>query len=182
MRASPCLLLLLSACASPSADAVDVTSPRPAAVTSSGTSVDINIPTERAIVSETVAATPADAWAALPKAWADLGIEVGESSRATRTLANPRLVLTRRLGSTPLSRYLSCGAGIQGPFADTYRIQMIIQSAVVAAQGGGVEIRTYLEAVARNPEGTSNVQVPCTSTQRLEREIAARVRAHLQGT
>ena len=181
MRTVACFVLLLAACASPSSEVVDVTPAAPASVMASGGSVDINIPTERAIVSEVVDASPADAWAALPKAWADLGIEVRESSRATRTLGNSRLVVMRRLGSTPLSRYLSCGAGIQGPFADMYRIQMSIQSAVVPAQGGGVEIRTYLEAVARNPEGTSNVQVPCTSTQRLEREIAARVRAHVQG-
>jgi poly(3-hydroxybutyrate) depolymerase len=177
----PLVSLAFAACATSAADTVDVTRPGPASVIASAGSVDVNVPTERAIVSETVDASPADAWAALPKAWADLGIEVRESSRATRSLGNSRLVVMRRLGSAPLSRYLSCGAGIQGPFADVYRIQMSIQSAVVPAQGGGVEIRTYIEAVARNPEGTSNVQVSCTSTQRLEREIAARVRAHVLG-
>lgn len=180
MRASLLLLLALAACASPPGDAVDVTSPARPSVTVSGATVDINIPTERAIVAEAVDATPAAAWSALPKAWADLGIEVRESSRATRTLGNARLTVSRRLGDVPLSRYLSCGAGIQGAFADSYRIQMSIQSAVVPAQGGGVEIRTYIEAVARNPEGTSNTAVNCTSTQRLERDIASRVRVHVQ--
>lgn len=178
---SAVVVLVLAACAPPSGQAVDVTRPGPASVSVSGTTVDVNLPTERAIVSEELDATPEAAWAALPKAWEDLGIEVRESSRATRTLANARLVISRRMGGAPLSRYLSCGAGMQGAFADVYRIQMSIHSAVVPVAGGGVEIRTYLEAVARNPEGTSNTAVNCTSTQRLEREIAARVRAHLQG-
>lgn len=183
MRGSLSLLsmVVLAACAAPSGEAVDVTRPGPASVVASGTTVDVNLPTERAIVTDEVDATPEAAWAALAKAYADLGIEVRETSRPARTLGNSRLVISRRLGGAPLSRYLSCGSGMQGAFADFYRIQMSIQSAVVPVPGAGVEIRTYLEAVARNPEGTSNTTVNCSSTRRLEREIAARVRAHVQG-
>lgn len=179
MRAPLVLVLVLAGCASYTGGVRDVTRSGPPSVTASGGTVDVSLSTERAIVSEVVDATPEAAWAALPQAWADLGLTVLESSGAARTLGNSRLAVSRRLGNVPLSRYLSCGSGIQGPFADLYRVQMSIQSTVVPASGGGVEIRTFIDAVARNPEGTSSAQVPCTSTQRLEREIVAKVRALL---
>ena len=58
---------------------------------------------------------------------------------------------------------------------------MLIRSSIVPAEGGGVRVESYLEASARNPEGSSNTGVACATTQRLEREIAGRVRFHVGG-
>jgi hypothetical protein len=143
--------------------------------------MEVHVSPERAIVTEVIQATPEVAWAALQKVYGEMGLEVKESNTATRVLGNPRLVISRRLGSAPLSRYLSCGQGLQGYFADTHRIEMLIRSSVAVVEGSGTRVNTYLEATARNPEGTSNTAVTCTSTQRLEREIAARVKAHAEG-
>ena len=81
----------------------------------------------------------------------------------------------------PLSRYLECGSGLTGPFADRYRIEMLVRTTIVPAGTGGVRVESYVEASARNPEGSSNTGVACATTQRLEREIAQRVRFHVGG-
>jgi hypothetical protein len=57
---------------------------------------------------------------------------------------------------------------------------MLIRSAIVPGEGGGARVDTYVAATARNPEGSTSA-VACASTQRLEREIAARVRFHAEG-
>ncbi|MDP2959623.1 MAG: hypothetical protein Q8N53_24675 [Longimicrobiales bacterium] len=178
---APLLLVLAAACATSGSDPVRVRATRPPSIQASGSTVDVNISHERAIVTEAIRATPEVVWGALRKAYADLGIEVTEASDASRVLGNPRLMVSRRLAGAPLSRYLECGAGLTGPFADRYRIEMLIRSAIVPGEGGGARVDTYVEAVARNPEGTSNTAVACGSTQRLEREIAARVRFHAEG-
>jgi hypothetical protein len=115
---APLLLVLAAACAASGSDPVRVRATRPPSVQASGTTTDVNISTERAIVSEVIQATPEVAWESLRKAYADLGIEVKETSDASRVLGNSRLVISRRLGDAPLSRYLECGAGLTGPFAD----------------------------------------------------------------
>jgi len=178
---STLLLLLGTACASGQPDAVRVPAPRPTTVSGSGSSGDVNLSPSRAVVTAPVRAPPEAAWAALQKVYADLGIEVKETSEASRTLGNPRLVISRQMAGAPLSRYLECGRGLQGPAADRYRIEMSIRSTVAPAGEGEVQVDTYVEAQARNPEGSSNSAVTCASTQRLEREIAARVRTYAAG-
>jgi hypothetical protein len=175
------LAVLAAACSSSSPERPVLREVRPASIAASGGTVDVHIPQDRAIVGSLVLASPEATWAALRRAYADLGIPVIESSSASRTLGNPRFLVSRRLGSTPLSRFLSCGAGLHGPFADNYRVEMFVRSTVVPGDDGTSELHTYVEARARNPEGTSNTVVPCSSTRRLERDIATRVHLLVAG-
>lgn len=182
MPARPLFLLaLLAACVTAEPDSVRPPPDRPASVTVTGSTVEINLPPDREIVTEAIRATPAVAWAALHKAYEDLGIDVRQSNERTLTLGNPRFLVSRRLAGTSLSRYLECGQGLLGYFADNYRIEMRIVSSIATGGAGSVQVSTYLEAVARNPEGTSSSPVACSSTRRLEQEIAARVRLHSEG-
>ncbi|MHB1192964.1 MAG: hypothetical protein ACYC6F_07930 [Longimicrobiales bacterium] len=182
MRTTPLLALVLaSACGPAGSEPAPGAPAPPPSITTSGTGIDVAYASSRGVVTDVVQATPEAAWAALPKAYADLGIPVREVSAASRVLGNSRFTLSRRLGDTPLSRYLECGSGLTGPFADRYRIEMLIRTSIVPADGGAVRVETYLEATGRNPEGSSNTGVPCATTQRLEREIAGRVRFHAGG-
>lgn len=179
--APPCLALAVlawaAACSSSGSAPVPGAAAAVPTITSTGTDLDVNFNPSRGVVIDVIHATPEAVWAVLPKAYADVGIPVREVSDASRTLGNPRFLVSRRLGDTPLSRYLECGSGITGPFADRYRIEMLIRTAVVPDPQGGVHVETYVDAKGRNPEGSSNTQVACASTQHLEREIAQRVRA-----
>ena len=53
---------------------------RPASIAASGSTVDVHIPQDRAIVGNLILASPAATWAALRRAYEDLGIPVTESS------------------------------------------------------------------------------------------------------
>lgn len=172
---------LLGACGSPGAAPAPGGAAPPPSITVGATTTDVSFTPSRGVVTDAVQAAPEAVWEVLPKAYADLGIPVRERSDAARILGNARFVLSRRLGETPLSRYLECGSSLTGPFADRYRVEMLIRTAVVPGDGGGARLESYLEASARNPEGGSNTGVACASTQRLEREIARRVRALVGG-
>jgi hypothetical protein len=172
-------LVLASACGSPGSGPGPGAAGPPPSISGAGTTLDVRFTPSRDVVSDAVQATPEAAWDALPKAYADLGIPVREVADASRTLGNSRFVISRRLGETPLSRYLECGSGLTGPFADRYRVEMLIRTSIVPAETGGVRVDTYVEASARNPEGSSNTGVACATTHRLEREIAERVRFHV---
>ena len=175
------ILMLASACGSSGSGAGPGAATPPPSITGGGTTMDLNYSTSRGVVTDAVPATPEAAWEALAKAYADLGIPVREVSEVSRTLGNSRLAISRRLGDVPLSRYLECGSNLTGPFADRYRIEMLIRTSIVPADAGGVRVESYIEATGRNPEGSSNTSVACATTQRLEREIAGRVRAHVGG-
>jgi len=54
----------------------------PASIVASGTTMELFIPTDRAIVTNVIRATPLAAWNALPQVYADFGIEVKERSDA----------------------------------------------------------------------------------------------------
>ncbi|HSW28621.1 MAG TPA: hypothetical protein VLH75_03910 [Longimicrobiales bacterium] len=178
----PVLMLpLASACGSPGTAPAPGAATPPPSITGGGTTLDVSYSTSHGVVTDAVPVTPEAAWEALPKAYADLGIPVREVSETSRTLGNSRLAISRRLGDAPLSRYLECGSNLTGPFADRYRIEMLIRTSIVPADAGGVRVESYLEATGRNPEGSSNTGVACATTQRLEREIARRVRTHAGG-
>lgn len=174
------LLVFVAACAG-TPDTTHGPGTRPPAIYATGETTEVYIPTERSVVTDVIRATPDAAWAALPRVYAELGIEVKDRSDADHVLGNPRFTVSRRLLGEPLSRFLECGSGLMGPFADTYRIDMLIRSGIEPAEGGGAQVGTYVEARGRNPEGTSNTAVACTSTQRLERMIAERVRLYAEG-
>jgi hypothetical protein len=175
------LLLLLAGCAAPDPHTDRLPAARPPSVVVSGNTVEVHLPPDREIVTESVGATPRVAWEALFKAYEDMGIEVREVNEDALTLGNPRFVVSRRLAGVPLSRHLECGMGLLGYFADIYRIEMKILSSIVQEGPDAVQVRTYVEAVARNPEGTGGGPIQCSSTRRLEREIAGRVRFHAGG-
>jgi hypothetical protein len=126
-------------------------------------------------VSVGIAASPDAVWEALVQVYANLEIEIAGADPRTRSLNNPDLIVSRRLGGERLSRYLECGSGTIGGFADHFRIHMNILSQVVAKPDGQSTLHTTIQAVGDNPEGTSNTRVPCGSTHQLELRIAAEV-------
>jgi len=179
---SPILFLpvFLTGCLSSGPEAVREPVHRPSSVIVSSTQVDVNLNPDREVVTEAIAATPAAAWAGLQTAYEELGIPVKEMNEDVMTLGNPKFILSRSLNRNRLSTYLDCGAGPSGSYADLYRIEMQIRSSIIAIEGG-IQVNTYVAAVARSMEGTSNNLVRCASKFRLEQEIAGRVRLWAEG-
>jgi hypothetical protein len=173
-------LPLLAGCLSSGPEAVREPVHRPTSIITSSTEVDVNLNPDREVVTEAIAATPEEAWNALRTAYEDLGIPVKEMDAERKILGNPKFVLSRSLNRKRLSTYLDCGYGPSGNHADTHRIEMQIRSSVVAIQGG-VQVNTYVAAIARNMDGTSNNRIRCASRFQLEQDIAGRVKFYAEG-
>lgn len=174
------LLPFLAACSTSGPEAVREPLHRPATVTMVSTGMDVDVQPDREIVTEVVAATPDAAWTALQKVYEEFEIPVKERNDELRILGNPRLVVSRRLAGTRLSRYLDCGYGPAGNHADTHRVELQIRTSILEV-GAGVRVNTFLGAIARSMDGTSNTRVRCASTFRLEQEIAGRVKLWAEG-
>jgi len=172
--------ICLTGCLSSGPEAVREPTHRPSSVIASSTQVDVNLNPDREVVTEAIVATPEAAWAALQTAYDEMGIPVKEINEERMILGNPKFVLSRSLNRRRLSTYLDCGQGPSGNYADIHRIEMQLRSSIIPIEGG-IQVNTYVAAVARNMEGTSNARIRCASKFRLEQEIAGRVRLWAEG-
>jgi hypothetical protein len=75
------------------------------------------------------------------------------------------------LAGRQISTYLSCGEGITGPNADSYRVYMTIFSTVEPKDAEHSTVRTVFLAGAVNVTEGSRQPMPCESTGRLEVRI-----------
>jgi hypothetical protein len=95
-------------------------------------------------VGDVLEATPARVWAALLQVYEEAGIEVTEQDPASHVMGNTRFVTRGRLLGHPMSRYLSCGQGPTGMYANVSRIEMSIHSSLTDAGPGKVQVRTLV--------------------------------------
>jgi hypothetical protein len=72
------------------------------------------------------------------------------------------------LGGRQISTYLSCGDGITGPYADSYRVYMIAMTSVTPKGENSSTIRTIFLAGAVNISEGARQPMACESTGRLE--------------
>lgn len=177
LRLSAALLIFLSTCApaqSSSGPPMETTAPRAGAAVGDDFREGrvTNVRPDVVKVSFDIDSPPAKAWTALIQVVEDLGVEVSGTDPGTLALNNPDFRISRRLGDERLSRYLRCGSGMTGPFADRYRIRMNFHSQIRPTPDGNSVVETTIQAVGTNPEGTSNTRVPCSSTHILESRIA----------
>lgn len=100
-----------------------------------------------------------------------------------RDSANGRVetgVFHRRgdIGGRQISTYLSCGDGITGPYADTYRVYMIVMTTVEPRGPDRSAIRSVLLGGAVNVSEGARQPMACESSGRweirLHKEILAR--------
>jgi hypothetical protein len=120
-----------------------------------------------------------DVWRVLPAVYDSLGIPITLRDGAKRVIGNDGLNIRRRLGTTPLQRYLDCGNTQGAPSADTYEIHMTMQSVVSAGDGGGSKLSTVIEAMGK-PVAFSGEFVRCGTTGALEKRIAESVNGRLR--
>ena len=118
------------------------------------------------------------AWPAVRSAYDSLSLPVATSDPATHTLATAILRLRRRLGETSLSKYINCGNTQGGQSADSYEIQLSVQTVLQAADAGTTRVLSTVTAEGR-PITLSGEYTRCTSTGNLERAVAAIVAARL---
>jgi hypothetical protein len=178
MRYVPLVLLaVLAGCATTPADRPVTT--ETVRVVDGSRSVAIPIVAAPAAAAVRVDAPPARVFSVLRPVYDSLSIPVTRVSAQQRVIGNDGLRLRRRMGSAPLSRYLDCGRTQGGSNADTYEINMTIET-VVREGTAGSTLQTSLTATAHSVN-FPGAPVRCSSTGELETAIAQGVRARLAG-
>jgi len=170
IRRAAVACVLLAACAkspaaTPPAPPVDAPASTPVGAPLSSSGVRINSTFERI-------------WAALPRAYAAVGITVNAIDTATRAVGFGGLI-RKKLGDTPLSTYFECGTQI-GPNADSYDITLVVASQVGRdPKTSQLVVTTGLRISARSPAFASTTTI-CTSKGELERRLMAALRAEVE--
>ncbi len=170
-------VLLLAACAAAPdpATAPDGTGH----VIVSGDALHVAAPGARRTVSAEIAAPVAEVWAALPAVLQEMGL-AGTADAATRTVATPPRMMSRRVADQPLTRIVDCGQGQYGAeLAAVNPVRLALRVTVQPGTGDGARLDTVLEAQVRNVGGANAVMAVCRSLGSLEAEIASRLRARL---
>jgi hypothetical protein len=164
--------VLLSACASSqrpaSAPVPDQTLRIPTNNASGGSTITIaqaESPSQR-----TIAAPAAQIWNALPKVYETLGLPITDRNNETRSLGTTSFKVRRRLGNTPLSRYLDCGSTQGSPSADTYDVLLSVTTQLLPTSTDTTAVSTTVSAMAR-PVFVSGEYVNCGSTRALEKRF-----------
>lgn len=112
--------------------------------------------------------SPGRTYAAVLAAFANLKIPADvQDSAAGRVESN---VFYRRgdLGGKQLSTYLSCGDGMTGPYADSYRVYMVAITTVTPKAENASTVRTIFLAGAVAVAEGARQPMACESTGRLE--------------
>ena len=108
---------------------------------------------------------------------AELKIELKVRDSTAGVVGNMELVKMRKLGRTPLSRYVSCGQGMTGANADSYRVYLALIAFVDTVPGKGIRLSVALAAAAQDLQGSSKPPVKCGSTGLLEGQVRRQVAA-----
>jgi hypothetical protein len=98
-------------------------------------------------------------------------IELRMRDSLAGVVGNLEIVKMRTLGRSPMSRYVSCGSGMTGPNADSYRIYLAIAALVDSIGPGKTMLGVALAAAAQDLQGSSKAPLMCGSTGALETHI-----------
>ncbi|MBM4187291.1 MAG: hypothetical protein FJ206_08275 [Gemmatimonadetes bacterium] len=121
-------------------------------------------------------------YAALPAAFAELGLTPKAVDPANRVLELKRHRLVRKLGKDALSRFLSCGDGLLGPNADSYYVYLTLTAQVTATPNGRSLLTLYFTADAVNVPGGQSDRLPCATTGLFEHRLVTKLQARFPST
>jgi hypothetical protein len=129
---------------------------------------------------DTLAAPRRDVFLAVAAVYQALKVPVELVDTTNYRIGNPGFRRTGTFGGKRLSTWLSCGDGITGPNADSYRVTLSLHTLVQPGPEGRSLLRTAVLAGALNVgEGAGRQPLPCTSTGGLERRIRQMVEEEL---
>jgi hypothetical protein len=124
-----------------------------------------------------LSASPAKVYEATLKAFAALGIPVGNTSSTTGVIGSERFERMRMLNGALLSKSFDCGEGPAGPKADLYRLEIAIAVYVSPTPNGGTGTLLGIAIVAegRDPTGPYPTPRECSSTGAFEHKLVERI-------
>jgi len=121
-------------------------------------------------------APPAVVWPLLAESVKSIDPELATAGGvAAGWLGTPYLVTARRLGEQPISRWLECGIGMTGRYADTHRIALAFAVFVDSLPNQRTRLSWALVASATERGGQNNNPLSCETTGALELEVRKRL-------
>jgi len=128
-------------------------------------------------VTESIARPVEVVRAAVRQAFADYSIPVTVDNAASGQTGNPDFYRTRQFMGRPMTDLVSCGSGITGPNAASFRIFLSIIVTTKASATGGTALAVLVQATARDMvNGTSNDRLVCAGSGRIEQLLVERIR------
>jgi hypothetical protein len=127
--------------------------------------------------SQSLAASPADVYAAVLGAYTDLKIPLTREDASARVLGNDGIKLRRQLGRIEMRKAFECGGTSGMPNAETYQILASIVT-TVEGEGENAVMTTVITATGENPSYPGS-GVRCTTTGAIESAIVREVRIRL---
>jgi hypothetical protein len=122
-------------------------------------------------------------FAAIPEAFADVGLPLPLMDQARWTGAVQEHRVSQRLGRERLSRFFDCGQNIGGANADTRRLLLSVYVLVQPTDAQGeTPIQIRVDAVAHTTEGTGAAPITCSSQGVLEQAIATALQLRAIGS
>ena len=143
----------------------------PAALVTPGAAAD-SATTVRVVMSSTVEKI----WAALPRAYKDIGLTVNAIDSASHTVGYAGEI-RGRLKGVRLSTYFRCGSQM-GDNADTYDIRLFMATQLGKDESGRLIVKTSMRISARSPAFASTTTL-CSTTGELERRLNDAIRSHI---
>jgi hypothetical protein len=98
-------------------------------------------------------------------------IELRLRDSTAGVVGNLELVKMRRFGNAAMSRYVSCGSGMTGPNADSYRIYIAVAAFVDSIAPGKTRLGVGLAAAAQDLQGSAKAPIACGSTGAFENQV-----------
>lgn len=171
-------LSLGTACAS-TGTVVEDSARQPAAIFQGPEAPTMYSDAPRSVTGEFTQA-PAVVRAAVRQAFTDYSIPV-TADVAGGQIGNPDFYRSRQFMGRPMTELVSCGAGITGPNAATYRIYMSLLATTKATPSGGTAVGVLFQSTARDvQQGTSNDRLVCAGSGRIEQLLLERVKVLLE--
>jgi hypothetical protein len=170
------IALLLALCGCASAGTPEDTTPRQAKIFQSAETGTILGEQPRA-VKAAIAAPPATVWLAAKQVYASFDIPVTVDNPSAHQLGNADFYKSRQMAGKPMTQFVDCGSGMDGPKASSYRIYMSLLTTVATDGKGGTTIQTTFVPVGQDMSGTSSDRLTCATTGKLEAYFLEKVTA-----
>lgn len=174
IRFVPALAMLFTACAAAvnQDDTSDVTRVRADGILQSERG-SVDAARTVSMRSYTILGTKTDVMAALEQAYEEHGIPIAHRDPPAGEIGNRQFRASGRLKGKPLSNYVTCPAiSTVANLENVWIINLSVVTLVKPVNGGNVQLRTALQASARDPHSTTN-PIRCDSRYNLEWSIAA---------
>lgn len=121
-------------------------------------------------VSVSVPISPDSAFQVISRVYSMLEIPVAPVA-VKRAVGNDEIKIRRRIAGIAMQNVLDCGDKMGLPNAETWDIHMNLLSYVEAAQGGGSNIFTRIQALGNPVDGSNRDLTPCSTKGELEKKI-----------